>query len=199
VASPRVEGRPRATVALSHLAGGARDDLPERLGDALAELAANGWEVALQPWQAGSQDLVIADRIRDRVPTARLIDVPDDLVAAARVFADDDLVVAMRFHAVVAAGAAHTRTVALAHEPKLVGLARRLDQIAVTPDASVPVLASSLWWGASQRPPNELAVQREIDLAEHTLRLTRLVVEGGELDHPELLPSLELSDGGGRW
>lgn len=195
--SHRIAGRPRATVALSHLAGGG--DLPERLGRALAELEATGWEINLQPWQAGPRDLVVADRIRELVPTARVIDMPDDLMAAARAFTDDDLVVAMRFHALVAAGAAGARTVAIAHEPKLAGLARRLDQIAVAPGATVPVLASALGWGAAHRPPTGDAVQHEIDLAEHTLALARLVVEGGHLDQPELLPTLQLSDGGGRW
>lgn len=195
----RSEGRRRATVALSHLAGGARGDLPVRLGQALAELEARGWEIGLQPWQAGSRDLAVAHRIRELVPTARLIDAPRDLMTAARAFADDDLVVAMRFHAIVAAGAAGTRTVAIGHEPKLAGLARRLDQISVAPDASVPVLASSLRWAATHRPPSDRAVERQIGLADHTLRLTRLVVDGGDLDHPEQLPALELSDGGGRW
>ncbi|MFP5488264.1 MAG: polysaccharide pyruvyl transferase family protein [Acidimicrobiia bacterium] len=195
----RVDGRPRATVALSHLAGGPSNDLPERLGAALAELAADGWELALQPWQAGPRDLEVADRIRRLAPSARLVEMPTDLVAAAHHFADDDLVVAMRFHALVAAGAAGTRSVAIAHEPKLAGLARRLDQIAVAPDASVPILASALRWGADHRAPSDQAVRHEIELADHSLRLAALLVEGGRLDHPEHLPALELSDGGGRW
>ena len=193
------DGPPRATVALSHLAGRAGDDVAERLGTALAGLSAEGWEIALQPWQGGAGDLAVADRLRELVPGARLAPTPDDLSAAARWFAEDDLVIAMRFHALVAAGAAGTRTVALAHEPKLTGLARRLDQIAVAPDASVPVLASALEWARAHEPPSNRAVDREIELAAHTLRLARLLVEGGRLDRPEQLPALQLSDGGGRW
>jgi polysaccharide pyruvyl transferase WcaK-like protein len=196
---PDHDGRPRATVALSHLAGRAGDDVAERLGATLAGLAAEGWEIALQPWQTGAADLAVAERLRELVPTARLAPVPDDLVAAAQWFAEDDLVIAMRFHALVAAGAAGTRTVALAHEPKLTGLARRLDQIAIAPDASAPVLAAALEWGRTHEPPTSRAVAHEIELADHTLRLTRLLVDGGRLDRPEQLPALQLSDGGGRW
>jgi polysaccharide pyruvyl transferase WcaK-like protein len=193
------DGPPRVTVALSHLAESGADDVAERLGTALARLEAAGWDIALQPWQSGNGDLALAHRLREYVPTARVAPRPDDLVAAAHRFADDDLVVAMRFHALVAAGAAGTRTVALAHEPKLAGLARRLDQIAVAPDASVPVLAAALDWGRTHEPPTSRAVAHEIELADHTLRLTQLLVDGGRLDHPEQLPALQLSDGGGRW
>jgi polysaccharide pyruvyl transferase WcaK-like protein len=193
------DGPPRVTVALSHLAGSGADHVAERLGTALAGLEAEGWDITLQPWQSGTGDLSIAHRLRDQVPTARLDSVPDDLVAAARRFAHDDLVVAMRFHALVAAGAAGTRTVALAHEPKLAGLARRLNQIGVAPDASVAVLAAALDWARDHDPPSNRAVTREIELAEHTLRLARLLVEEGRLDHPEQLPALQLSDGGGHW
>jgi polysaccharide pyruvyl transferase WcaK-like protein len=189
----------RATVALSHLAGHADDDLPERLGVALADLAAQGWEIALQPWQAGPGDLAVAERLRQCVPAAAVTSAPNDLVAAARSFAEDDLVIAMRFHALVAAGAARTRMLAIAHEPKLTGLARRLDQIAVAPDASIPVLVSALEWARTHEPPTSQAVAEQIELADHTLRLTRLVVEAGQLERPEELPMLQLSDGGGRW
>ena len=193
------DGPPRVTVALSHLAGPGADDVADRLGIALARLEAEGWDIALQPWQAGTGDLAIAHRLRAHVPSARLAPQPDDLVAAADRFANDDLVVAMRFHALVAAGAAGTRTVALAHEPKLAGLARRLDQIAIAPDASVPVLAAALEWARDHAAPSSQAVSHEIELAEHTLRLARLLVEEGRLDRPEQLPALQLSDGGGRW
>lgn len=192
------DGRPRATVALSHLAGNG-DDVAVRLGTALAELEADGWEIALQPWQAGRGDLAVANRLRELVPTARLEPMPNDLPAAAAHFADTDLVVAMRFHAVVAAGAAGTRTMVVAHEPKLTGLARRLDQIAVAPDASVPVLAAALEWARTHPGPSSAAVHREIELAGDTIRLTQLLVDGGRLEQPEQLPALQLSDGGGRW
>lgn len=196
---PTRERARRVTVALSHLADGADHDSPERLAAALAELEAQGWQIALQPWQAGDGDVSIGRRIQALVPTATLVPMPTDLVDAARRFAADDLVVAMRFHALVAAGAAGVRTVVVAHEPKLAGLARRLDQVAVPPDASIAVVASALDWGRHHSPPSSAAVEHEIALAGHTIRLARLVVEGGRLDRPESLPALELSDGGGRW
>ena len=190
---------PSMTVATSHLAGGSADDVVARLGAALQAREAAGWQIALQPWQSGPADLAIAERLRHWVPTARLEPMPVDLTAAAERFAHDDLVVAMRFHALVAAGAACTPSVSIAHEPKLVGLARRLDQIAVPPDASTAVITAALDWATSHSGPADATVRREIELAGHTIRLMQLLADGGRLDRPEQLPALQLSDGGGRW
>ncbi|MAT06811.1 MAG: hypothetical protein CL424_17390 [Acidimicrobiaceae bacterium] len=189
--------RPSATVALSHLAGFDAD--PARLGRALAGLADDGWRIALQPWQDGPGDLDLAERLRRFVPSATVDAAPTDLESAARRFTEDDLVIAMRFHAVVAAGAAGTRTVAVAHEPKLAGLARRLDQIAVPPHASDAVLRAALDWACDHPAPADRAVTSEIDRAAHTIRLMLLLAESGRLDHPDRLPALALSDGGGTW
>jgi polysaccharide pyruvyl transferase WcaK-like protein len=190
---------PSMTVAVSHLAGGSADDLVARLGAALHASASAGWQIALQPWQSGQNDLAVAERLRQLVPTARLEPMPADLITAAERFAHDDLVVAMRFHALVAAGAAGTPSVAVAHEPKLAGLARRLDQIAVPPDASTPVITAALDWATTHPGPSDAPVRREIELAGHTIRLLQLLADGGRLDRPEQLPALQLSDGGGRW
>jgi polysaccharide pyruvyl transferase WcaK-like protein len=192
---------PRVTVALSHLAdvGSGGSEHIESLGRGLAGLAATGWVVNLQPWQHGDSDLAVADGLRRHVPDAVVTHVPTDLRGAAAEYADTDLVVAMRFHAIVAAGAAGCRTLAIAHEPKLAGLARRLDQVAVPTDASAAVVASALEWAIEHAPPGRAAVQRQIDLADHTIRMMRLVVDGGQLERPDELPALQLSDGEGRW
>jgi polysaccharide pyruvyl transferase WcaK-like protein len=192
---------PRVTVALSHLAdaGSGGSDHVEHLGRGLAGLAESGWVVNLQPWQHGDSDLDVADALRRHVPRAVVTRVPADLRGAAAEYADTDLVVAMRFHAIVAAGAAGCRTLAIAHEPKLAGLARRLDQVAVPTHASTAVVASALDWAIEHAPPSRAAVQRQIDLADHTIRMMRLVVDGGQLERPDELPALQLSDGEGRW
>jgi polysaccharide pyruvyl transferase WcaK-like protein len=199
---PHDAGRRRApsmTIALSHLTGGSDDDVVARLATALQGHVAGGWQIRLQPWQSGRHDLAVAERLLRHVPSARLEPMPVDLTAAATRFAHDDLVVAMRFHALVAAGAAGTPSVAIAHEPKLAGLARRLDQIAVPPDASTAVIATALDWATTHAGPSNDTVGREIELAGHTVRLMQLLADGGRLDRPEQLPALQLSDGGGRW
>ena len=195
----------RVTVAVSHLAdddpvaSGTSGDVVDRLGAALAGLAAQGWQVRLQPWQHGPGDLAVAEALRAHVPDAAICAVPLDLTDAAQSFLDDDLVVAMRFHALVAAAVARRPTVAVAHEPKLAGLARRLDQIAIPPGASTAVFATALGQAVEHGPPARHAVDQQIELATRTLRLMRLVVDGGRLDRPEELSTLSLSTGEARW
>ena len=198
------ERPPRVTVAVSHLASGPGGDpagLEQGLAEALGKLAADGWRVRLQPWQTGAAGgaLGVAERLRARVPQAEIVDPPNDLLDAAAQFADDDLVVAMRFHALVAAGAARRRVVAVAHEPKLAGLARRLEQIAVPPDAPAAVIASAFEWARTHEPPPASAVARQIELANHTIALLRVLIAPNRLERPQDLPALLLSDGEGRW
>jgi polysaccharide pyruvyl transferase WcaK-like protein len=201
-------GTPRVTVAIGHLA----DDGPpasasssaapsgvDRLGAALAELSTRGWQVRLQTWEHGSRDLTIAESLRAHVPDAAVEGVPQDLPAAARSFLGDDLVIAMRSHALLAAAVAGRPTVAVAHEPRLAGLARRLDQLAVPPDASTAVFAEAFDQATRHGAPTQHAVDQQIDLAARTLRLMRLVVDKGRLDRPEEMATLALSTGEGRW
>jgi polysaccharide pyruvyl transferase WcaK-like protein len=206
--SPAAPGVPRVTVAISHLAddgwtpsGGscATPSRVDRLGEALAGLAGRGWQVRLQTWQQGSDDLAVAEALRAYVPDAAVEAVPPDLTAAARSFIDDELVIAMRFHALVAAAAAGRPIVAVAHEPKLAGLARRLDQLAVPADASTAVFTEAFDRAVEHGAPPQHAVDEQIELAARTLRLMRLVVDEGRLDRPEEMATLSLSTGEARW
>jgi polysaccharide pyruvyl transferase WcaK-like protein len=189
----------RVTVAVSHLAAADQAQLEHGLAAALAKLAADSWHVRLQPWQVGGGDLAVAGRLQQLVPAAEIVDVPADLQHAAAQFADDDLVVAMRFHALVAAGAARRRIVTVAHEPKLAGLARRLGQIAVPPDAAPAVLGSAVEWALAHDPPDAGAVARQVELARHTAALLRVLIAPSQLDQPQRLAALHMSDGEGRW
>ena len=210
-ATPIVRPRPtarddsrqrRVTVAVSHLAnvpGTDPAELEAGLGAALERLSAHGWRVRLQPWQDTGGDADVAARLRELVPRAEIVAAPGDLLDAAAQFGADDLVVAMRFHALVAAGAAQRRIVAVAHEPKLAGLARRLDQIAVPPDAPPAVIDSALDWALAHPPPTRAAIDHQIELARHTLALLDVLITPADLQQPADLASLELSDGEGRW
>jgi polysaccharide pyruvyl transferase WcaK-like protein len=206
--SPGAPGMRRVTVAISHLAdddwspsgrSSATPSRVDRLGAALAGLAERGWQVRLQTWQQGSHDLAVAEALRIHVPDATVEPVPHDLTAAARSFIDDELVIAMRFHALVAAAAAGRPTVAVAHEPKLAGLARRLDQLAVPPDASTAVFTEAFDRAVEHGAPPQHAVDEQIELAARTLRLMQLVVDEGRLDRPEEMATLSLSTGEVRW
>lgn len=153
------DARPLAVVALSHLAGG--DGLVDSLNGALNELTRDGFALALQPWQL-PQDAAIASSLAKGVDGP--VDVwapPGDLASASRRLRGSSVVVGLRFHSLVAAGTAAVPFVAVAHEPKLAGLARRLGQPAVAPDAPGTVMAGAVREAASGPPPSPEAVTAE--------------------------------------
>jgi hypothetical protein len=124
---------------------------------------------------------------------------PADLGAAVAAVAADDLLISPEPDAVMAAAAAGCRIVALGEDPRLTGLARRLDQVSVPAYASSAVLATALRWAIDHDPPSPVAVADEIELADRSLRLLQLLLEDGRLERPSELPALRLSDGAGRW
>lgn len=178
-------------VALSHLAG-VGDNLTTWLASALWEISASG-PVAVQPWQAGSGDDRMASRLLevlgDRV---EILPPPPDLRSAACQLAGFDAVVALRFHALVAAAAAGTPVVALAHEPKLASLAHRLDQAAVSPSQSPQALVAAVDDARRRGPADGARVAREHRVAEATLGLLRTYLDGGSEPRATELPHLAL-------
>jgi polysaccharide pyruvyl transferase CsaB len=189
------EPRDGVTVALSHHAGD--DRLFAALAAALAPLS-DDLQIRLQPWQ--SEDIEIAERLRARLGAgATIVDAPADLDAATTSFTRDRIVVALRFHALVAAARAGTPFLAVSHEPKLAGLSRRLRQVSVPAHATAEVLAAAVARALESAPPSAADIAAEEAAAEHTLRLLRLLLDGGELDEPGRLPALPLSAGGGTW
>lgn len=189
-----IEPRPRGRgtlVALSHLAG-MGDNLTTWLASALWELSAAG-PVAVQPWQQGSGDdrmaAHLSDVLGDRV---EVLPAPPDLPTAARQLATYDTVVALRFHALVAAAAAGVPVVALAHEPKLASLAQRLDQAAVSPSQSPGALVAAVDEAPRRGPAQRTRVARERQGAAATLALLRTYLDGGAAPHATELPHLAL-------
>jgi polysaccharide pyruvyl transferase WcaK-like protein len=199
---PPEAGRRRLLVGLSHLASPAAGPSAgtERLAAALASLG-DDWDVVLQPWQTAvtADDRPLARQLLDAVPHATVVDAPRDFDAAITAAADADVVLGMRFHSVIAAGAARTRFVAVAHEPKLAAAARRLDQQAVPPHAAPSVLAAAIEAAAEGDPPAEHAIAGERVAAEVAFDLLALMLEDGALPEPAQLRGLELSSGGGTW
>ena len=197
-AAPTGGGR-AVTVALSHLAGDRA--LVERLAAALAPLATE-LPVRLQPWQVGAddRDARMADELAARLGAgATVVAPPTDLVAARDGYRDDRLVVALRFHAVVAAGAAGTPVLAIAHEPKLAGLARRLGQPAVPPHASAEVLRHAVRVALDHPAASAAAVAREVTAATASLQLLQLLVDRGVVAEPATIGSPPMSSGVSWW
>jgi polysaccharide pyruvyl transferase WcaK-like protein len=178
---PAPNGSGPIVVALSHVAGGA--DLIERLAAGLAPFDG----VLLQPWQP--EDVGLAHALSGRLAGARVVSAPADLQAACADYRDVRLVIGLRYHALIAAGAAGVPFVAYAHEHKLAALARRLEQPAVAPGGDLAAAARAALAGA---PPAAAAVRRERRLAEQAFRLLRVVAAGGRTEEAVAVEGLAL-------
>jgi polysaccharide pyruvyl transferase WcaK-like protein len=194
---PVANGRPTGetvVVALSFLAGGV--GLPDYLAAALVPLIEAGIDVRLQPWQLRDgriDDLRLAQAVAERLGApVEILDPPADLADAVRAFAGCRIVVGLRFHALMAAAAAGVPFVALAHEPKLAGLARRLSQPAVDPTATPAALSDAILGALRHAPPSREAVQGQIAAAEESFRLLRLLLTEGASPEAEEIAGLPL-------
>jgi polysaccharide pyruvyl transferase WcaK-like protein len=175
---------PRGTgvlVVLSHHAGGPR--LAARLAEGLAPVVAAGVPLILQPFQVGTRgedDLELGRAVRDRLGGApELVVPPADLREARDAARAVGAVVALRFHAAIAAAAAGTPFVAYAHEPKLAAVGRRLRQPVV--DAALPAAAigEAALTALAGPPPAAPAIKAEVARAEEGFRLLHLVLTRG--------------------
>jgi polysaccharide pyruvyl transferase WcaK-like protein len=174
---------------------GGRGRLLCLLAATIEQLRATGLEVALQPWQHGAGGIdddeamveVLVGRLGSRVA---VVPTPTSLPDAVESIRGFGTVLCLRFHSLVATAAAGTPAVAVAHEPKLAGLARRLRQQAVPPDVSPEQLASAVIESIDAPGPAPAIVKEEIDRAEEGFRLLRIFLAGGteESDRLGALP-----------
>lgn len=200
---PARGGRDGVVVALSHLADTDVDRLVDRLVHVVEPLIAKGEHVHLQPWQAqDGADALVAHRLVRRLgepPLVQVVDRPRSLHDAVRSFERARAVVGLRHHALIAAAVAGCPFLAVAHEPKLAGIARRLDQSSVPPHATPAVLARSVVELLRQDPATPDAVAAEIDAARRSMRLLRVVVSRGTDEELVDRDRLELSRSGTPW
>jgi polysaccharide pyruvyl transferase WcaK-like protein len=124
---------------------------------------------------------------------AEIVPPPADLDDACKLFAGARLVVALRFHALVAAAAGGVPALAIAHEPKLAAMARRLGQPSIGPEGDPSDLARAVMQAAElASPPSATAVALERTRAEHGMALLRLLIDGGRSADPAGVEGLEL-------
>jgi polysaccharide pyruvyl transferase WcaK-like protein len=171
-------GSDTVMVALSSHCGGA--DLGDRLVEALAPLT--GYRIKVQPWQVvgPTSDAPLARELERRLPgRVEVLPPPSNLAEARELFSAAHVVLSLRFHALVAAASAGVPFVAMAHEAKLGGLARRLHQGAVGPDEPPARVTEALQAAGQGPPPRPSAVRAEIARAEESFRLTRLLLNRG--------------------
>jgi len=187
-------------VALSHEAGSGR--LADDLAAALGPVIAAGHPVALLAWQiggaAGPDDLDLARAVNARLGgAAELLLPPANLLEARALFGSARLVVGLRFHALLAAAAAGAPFVAVAHEPTLAAVARRLGQPAIAPDGEgvwgPDLAAATLAMLDGGAPSSPAAVREEITRSEQGLRLLRLLLSQGRAEQADTIGTLPLA------
>jgi polysaccharide pyruvyl transferase WcaK-like protein len=175
------------------------DGMVDRLEKAIGAMLAAGLEVHIQSWQTLSppkpqDDSAILARL-SRAHGARLEVVPParTLREAAVLMGDYSAVLSYRFHGVVAASAAGVPTVAVAHEPKLAGLARRLGQRFVPVDVDPVTLAGEVLAATATGGPSVSAIKSEIEKAEEGFRLLRVLLARGASSEADTIGALPLS------
>jgi polysaccharide pyruvyl transferase WcaK-like protein len=180
----------QVTVALSHLAG--KRDLGAQLAAGLQPLVDAGIPVRLDPWQIDGDAELAAD-VAARLRGNALIGAPPtDLRAAREDMTGARLVIAQRFHALVAAASAGVPVLAVAHEPKLTGLARRLGQPTVAPDAPAQTFAGAALAALDAAPAPATTVSRERAAAEDGFRLLRVLLARGRSEEAADVEGLAL-------
>jgi polysaccharide pyruvyl transferase WcaK-like protein len=117
---------------------------------------------------------------------------PANLLDAWARIAGARLAVCLSSHAMVAAAAVGTPFVAIAHQLKLIGLARRLQQPAAPFTADPALIAGKLLSGLDAQPASPHTVHAEIARAAEGFRLLRLLLTHGTLSELDSLDGLSL-------
>jgi polysaccharide pyruvyl transferase WcaK-like protein len=177
------------------------ESLAARLAGALERLRADGVGVRLQPWRAthdGADDLRLAGLIAARIPgPVEVLEAPTGLADARSTFQGTRLVVALRRHTLIAAAVGQVPSLALAHEPGLADLARRLGQPSVLAGGSPSQLAAAIRGGLAHPPPSRSAIRGQVASAEEGFKLLRLLLSRGNTDDANDLTGLRLEPGPG--
>ncbi|MCU1495863.1 MAG: Polysaccharide pyruvyl transferase [Acidimicrobiaceae bacterium] len=170
-----------------------------RLGAAIERMVVAGLEVRLQSWQTSptkahqDDSAIIAALTRRLGSKVEVLATPRSLREAADSMGGFSAVLSFRFHGLVAASAAGIPTVAVAHEPKLAGLARRLGQRSVSAEFDPLALAGEIAAASTSGGPSVAAIKAEIAKAEEGFRLLRILLARGASVEADTLGALPLS------
>lgn len=179
-------------VVLSRFA--ARRGLSGWLSAALRKLATE--DVSVMPWQRGpTGDSALAAALVARLSRRTIsVPAPASLDEARSVAQTANVAICLAFHGAMACAFAGIPFVAVGHEPKLIALARRLDQPCVAPGCPPFELATAVSVARASGPAATDLIERERRRAEDGLRLLRLTLSEGATYHDAVVPALELVD-----
>lgn len=153
-----------------------------------------GARVLLLPFQtlegeAGYDDRTAARALAERIANPDIVDVvpaPEDAEAAIQLFSQCDLVLGMRYHALLLAAGAGTPVVGLAYAPKVRGLMEQLEmgELCFSPgEVGRKQLGAALHeaWESRTELSEGLsgARKRLVEMAQHNGRLVKEVLDGG--------------------
>jgi polysaccharide pyruvyl transferase WcaK-like protein len=167
-----------------------------RLAPALGHLCLDGVRVRLQPWRAnvdGADDMRLAAVVASRMPSAvEVVEPPAGLWGASAAYEGARVVLAPRRHALIAAAVAGVPALALASDPGLADLARRLGQPVVAGSAGPEAIADGIRVALHRPPPSRSAIQGQVTSAEEAFRLLRLLLSQGRSEDANDLTGLPL-------
>jgi polysaccharide pyruvyl transferase WcaK-like protein len=171
--------------------------MTSRLASTLEQLRAAGLDVIVQAWQRPTHvgrgdEPIVAELTRRLGHGLGLSPTPPSLAAAAAEMAGVGAVLTFRYHGLVAAGAAGVPAVAVTHEAKLAGLARRLGQTVVPSDFDPNALAERVVTAVGSVGPSPAAVKEEIARADEGFRLLRILLSGGASREADTIGTLPL-------
>jgi polysaccharide pyruvyl transferase WcaK-like protein len=173
--------------------------LRDTLVSAMRTLASRGVRLQLQSWQQqpdgrGPDDGALVAAIAEQLGSSvDIVARPGSLPAAAESMAGVGAILSFRFHALLAAAAAGTPAVAVAHEAKLVSLSQRLGQRVVIPGVTADRLVEQVWSALEGPGPSPAVVKEQIELADEGFRLLRVLLTRGQSDDSHRLGALPLS------
>lgn len=177
-----------------------RDACDEALAAALAaaldRLRAAGVEVRLQPWRVAEgepDDLRLAGAVASRLGgPVEVLEPPEGLAEAGSSFSDAGLVLALRRHTAIAAAIGGVPSLAIAHEPGLADLARRLGQPWIAATSEPDELAAAIRDALDHQAPSRSAIRGQVASAEEGFKLLRLLLSHGDSDEANDLTGLRL-------
>ena len=196
----RAVGARRVLVIPSSLAmaGDGRAGMVARLARTVDRLASEGVDVVVQPFQRATADgegdeTLVAELAGAVGGEVELLPPATSLADASSAMGAMGAVLTFRFHGLVAAAAAGVPVVAIGHEAKLRGLARRLGQRSAPAGFAHERLAAQVHEALASEGPPPSVVKEEIARAEEGFRLLRVVLGDDTSAEADTLGTLPLA------